>query len=313
MTVFLDTPVNKSLGATGTWTDIDLSSDVPASATGAIFEVINTHSTSCYQFGLRKKGSTDNIYKHIYYNSHIFAIIGIDSNRKCQGKIESTVMNFHLVGYTEEDAAFFTNAYDKSQTTTGAWTDLDLSSELPAGSVAAIFQIENVNASAAKSWGLRKKGSSDERYSNVTNTFQMFFIIGVDTNRKCQFKIETVDINFYLVGYLSLGASETNGVDRSIGSTGSYVDITESNAPSDATGAFGETASSGDYSWAVRKNGSSGDFYRKLSQYKSGIFVGLDSSKKWEGKIENTGLDFYTLGYFVAPSVKSRGHGYIFG
>jgi hypothetical protein len=298
MTQFLTIPVDKSLGATGTWTDIDLSANVPVGATGAIFQVRNLSGVE-YDFGLRKKGSADNRYYAIDYDGHLFCIIGIDGNRKCQGKIESTNVDFHLVGYTEIDATLFTNAYDKSQTTTTAWTDLDLSSELPAGSVAAIFQIYN-SSDTARSWSLRKKGSTDERYDDLAGYGrQMYAIVGVDANRKCQFKIESTFIDFFLLGYLSSGEAETNGVDRSLGSTGSYVDITETGAPNGATGAFVDVATtSGAYQCAARKNGVSTDIYDELSDKKASIFVGLDGDKKWEGKIENTGVDFYTLGYF---------------
>ena len=51
MTEFLTTPVDKSLSTTGSWQDIDLSSDIPTTATGAIFQVVNSDASR-----FRKKG-----------------------------------------------------------------------------------------------------------------------------------------------------------------------------------------------------------------------------------------------------------------
>lgn len=306
MTVFLDTPVDKS-PSTGTgWVDIDMSSEIPEGATGAIFQIENV-SEWYYGYNIRKKGSTDNRFpRAISPYASKFAIIGIDSNRKCQVNVPDLLGNvkIFLVGYTQNDAVFFTNGYNKSQTTTGAWTDLDLSTELPDGAVAAVFEIENASTSA-KSFGIRKKGSSDDRYGDLGASYpNMFFIVGVDSNRECQYKIETVAVNFYLLGYLKAGEAETNGVNRSLGSTGSYIDITESDAPANTTGVFVEfdtTSVSSDF--AARKNGSGWDKYCYPQTNKNMIFVGLDGSKKWEGKIATTAHDFYTLGYFSLGGV----------
>jgi hypothetical protein len=303
MTQFLASPVDKSLSATGAWTDIDLSVDVPVGATGAIFQIINTVCDNPQKFGLRKKGSTDNRYEGIEGDAGTFALIGIDANRKCQGKIDVTDVDFYLVGYTLNDAVFFTNAYDKSQSTTGAWTDLDLSAEVPAGTVALIFEIVNAG-SGGKSWGMRKKGSTDNRYGELAQSKHLFFVIGVDGNKECEFKIESGLVKFYLLGYLTAGVAETNGIDRSLGSTGSYIDITETNAPNNATGAYGELYTSQIWeSYATRKNGSIWDKYNVAPAENAPVLVGLDGDKKWEGKISNTSVDFYTLGYFSLGGV----------
>jgi hypothetical protein len=297
MTTFLDTPVNKSLSATGAWTDIDLSSDVPASATGAIFRVV-IESSSAKRYGFRKKGSTDGRYSDLYAYSQSFAVVGLDSNRKCQGEIETTAVDFFLIGYTEGDATLFTNATNKSLGATGSWIDIDLSSNIPAGSVAAIFEVTNAD-SFAREFGLRKKGSTDNRYGDIRGESHSYMIVGVDANRKCQGRIESTDVDFFLLGYLTLGQAETNAHNRSLGSTGSYIDIDESaNAPSGATGIFGELTSTAAYNFAARKNGTSFDYYEDCTTHDS-IMAGLDANRKWEGKIENVAVDFFTMGYFA--------------
>jgi len=184
-THFLDDPVDKSLSATGAWTDIDVSQNVSPSATGAIFQIINTDDGNDHNYGIRKKGSADDRYYTISPDASLYAIIGIDSNRKCQGKIASIYVDYFLIGYTQVGAAFSTNAIDKSLTTTGSWTDMDLSGTLPTGSTAAIFEIVNTSVTNYY-FGLRKKGSTDTRNGDIGGLTHHFFVIGVDANRKCQ-------------------------------------------------------------------------------------------------------------------------------
>ena len=299
MTQFQDTHVDKSLGATGTWTDIDLSGDIPANATGAIFKVIDTQNTD-KAFGLRKKGSSDDRYYDLESGAQQFYIVGLDANRKCQGKIESLNTDFWLIGYTEADATMLTNGVDKSLTSYGAWTDIDLSANLPAGAVAAIFEVVNSDSSS-RMFGLRKNGSTDEHYNDTFATSHRCYVVGVDDNRKCEGKAEGSSVDFYLIGYLTMGIAETNGIDRSIGSLDTYVDITETNAPAGATGVFVAFVTVGSaYSFAARKNGATDDTFEEAGAKNAIICVGLDANKKWEGKIDTLVHDFYTLGYFAA-------------
>jgi hypothetical protein len=298
MTQFLSTPVDKSLSAIDAWTDIDLSSDVPAGATGAIFRIYNASGIARY-FGLRKNGSSDDRFELIRYGAQQHAIIGLDANRKCEGKISSTNIDFYLIGYTEADASFFTNATDKSLSATSAWTDIDLSSDIPVGAVAAIFEVIDT-ASTSIEFGLRKNGSTDNRHTDLYAGGHTSFVVGVDANRKCEGYIEGTAIDFYLIGYLTNGQAETNAHDRSLGATGSYIDIDESaNAPSGATGVFGEIITTAYALWAARKNGTSFDYYKDCKKH-AYFMAGLDANRKWEGKIEITAVDFYTLGYFAA-------------
>ena len=299
MTQFLDTPVDKSLTAFNAWTDIDLSSDVPEGATGGIFRIHNTYS-SARKYGLRKKGSTNDKFYELHGYQQAYAVIGLDANRKCQGKIESLNVDFYLVGYTEVDATLQTNETNKSLGTISTWTDIDLSANIPEGAVAAMFHVLNTNTGSGKEFGLRKNGSSDNRHNIIREGAHVFMIVGVDAARKCEGFINSTEVDFYLYGYLTMGQAETNAHNRSLGSTGSFIDIDESaNAPSSATGVFGEVIQTLNNNSSVRKKGTSFDYYTKSLMH-DGLLVGLDESKKWEGKISNTNLDFYTMGYFVA-------------
>lgn len=86
-----------STATTGEWTDL---ATLPAGATGAIVEVT---ASSVLSFGLRENGSAEDIYRDAY--NHPWAFVECDANRIIEGKIESTGVDFFLVGYTTAGAA----------------------------------------------------------------------------------------------------------------------------------------------------------------------------------------------------------------
>ena len=90
---FLDTSVDKSLAATGSWEEIDCSGDAP-NAVWLFFDIDT--SGAVLSGGLRKYGSANEDYKNSRWRQ---AAIECDANQKVQGKIESTAVDFYLVGY----------------------------------------------------------------------------------------------------------------------------------------------------------------------------------------------------------------------
>ena len=94
-----------SLSTTGSWQDIDLSSFVPTNVSGAIVEVVNTGSSSSNSGVVRGKEDTNNYmllsaYQEIEAETHRWQIVNVDSARRNQGYIESTQIDFRLLGYT---------------------------------------------------------------------------------------------------------------------------------------------------------------------------------------------------------------------
>jgi hypothetical protein len=298
-TQFLKTPINKTISVIDQWTDLDLSGDIEYGATGAIFRIVNNAGTT-KMWGLRKNGSIDDVKDYIYTSFGTFAVIGLDENNKCEYYAASTDLDFYLVGYTKNDAVFFTNHYDKSLATYEEWIEMDLSSQLPAGAVAAIFHVDTVGFGVTN-WGLRKNGSSDDRHNCMDSHLHTFFIVGVDSDRKCEGYAGSSFGHLYLVGYLTRGQALLNGTDRSLGIAGSYVTIDESSdAFSNASGVICElNAALIQRRVAGRRLGATDDPYDYCIDHPGMLCIGLDTDKKWEGKIEGLEVDFFTIGYFA--------------
>ena len=287
-------PVEVTPGSAEDWIDVDVGAHVPSVATGVILHVVNTDAGDNHAIGLRKKGSTDDRTAEIDYISHCWAAIGVDANRVFQAYVaDKDNVDIYLVGYTGSGVTFFTNAYDKSLGVTGSWQDIDCSTEAPSA-IGLIF--EAVGDPVSEYYmGLRKNGSTDNRITESWghNTFGV--IVGCDDSQVCEGYIQDTDEDFFLVGYITEGAVfNTNATDLSLGSTGSWLDL--STLSSDSIMAFIEVSSSANYNYGLRKNGSDEDIYR-YAYYHPWAFVECDANGIIEGKIENVGADFFLVGY----------------
>lgn len=282
-------------GTTGVWVDIDVSAYCPAGTTGVIVQVVNTSSLS-RAWGLRKPGSTDARIDQAVGLYQTWGYIGVDGNRAVQGYIGGAGLQFKLLGYFTSEGVFFTNGYNKTQTGTAGWKAIDCSAEIPAGAKFAIVEMPYGQ-------GLRPVSSTDDRRATYVG-YHAFALVGLDVNRTFEYYWDpNTGGTLYLVGYLTLGTFKTNGVDVSLTSTGTYVNIDRSGDAdsSEAAGVLVEVynPTTAD-NYALRKNGGTDDFYQKETH--SWGIVGLDSNKVFQGKIADAGTDFFVMGYLSVPT-----------
>ena len=90
--------LDKSLGGTGAYTDIDLSADAPSGAVAALIEVKSTSET--YSSFLHKEGSADDYYYRAYFNQRF--VVGLDASKLCEGKISNLNVDYFVLGYFAE-------------------------------------------------------------------------------------------------------------------------------------------------------------------------------------------------------------------
>ncbi len=90
----------------------------------------------------------------------------------------------YIVGYTMSGVKFFTEPIDKTVTADNLWHDIDISGETGGDTViGAIFTVLTT-AGSSRSYALRKKGSSDDRFSDLRAETPTLGLIGVDGNEK---------------------------------------------------------------------------------------------------------------------------------
>lgn len=294
-TFFPITPVEVTPTVQSSWQDIDASFYIPIGATGVLLHVANTNAIIDQTFGLRKNQSTDNRTQVVGNAKHCWAAIGVDENRIFECRVGSTTsIDVYLVGYTGTGVTFFTNAYNKSISKTGVWTDVRCSSEAP-GAVGLIFELERTPISATN-FGLRKNGSVDNRVSYLAHHTGFGAIIGCDSNQICEV-YQMSSVGLYLVGYITDGATfYTDALSFTPSSTGVWCNLPT--LPSDAVMGFIEVHDTntrlGTY-YGLRNGGSSENIYYKARH--PWAFVECDTDGTIEGKIGTTDISFWLVGY----------------
>jgi hypothetical protein len=291
--------------AAGSWQDIDCSANVPAGSTGVIVKIVNT-GASAYRGEIRKNGSTDSFTLTLAADYQRYAFIGLDGSYILEAYIGNTAVKIYLIGYADENCAFFDNAVDKTPAVVGSWQDVDASADIPADATGVICLIHNT-AITDYSAGIRKNGSTDVYPYGfiVANNRFIYQLCGVDASRLFEANIQNASVKIELLGYTKDPVTFfTNGVDESLATISAWTDI-DLTADTDpiADGVILQlknSSASVNYFGDVRKNGStddhSGDSRFALSECR-GAAIGLDSEQILEGWINNIALDFYVIGY----------------
>ncbi len=311
---YLSAPVDVTPVTTSAWTDVDVSSNVPAGATGVILQMLNTSGGSAYHYGVRNNGSTDGwmvaTQSTAIAGGAAFYMIGVDGNRIFEVYTGHTAVKTYLLGYTTAGATFFTNGVDKSSDSAGNYQNIDISGDTGANTaIGGIFIVKNTTATA-RAFQMRKEGSTDNRYTNLMIGHATGVLIGVDGSEGCEQKVSDTGVDTYLVGYITSGAVLlTNAASKSTGSTNSYVDsdISSNIGADGATGAVLEFSGTSAYLTAVRKNGASYDYYGYL-EHAYGI-CSVDNGDVFEQKIASANMDLYLVGYTIHGATNYRSVG----
>lgn len=153
-----------SLTIVDSWQDIDLTTQVPRIATGAVVEVVNAGLDWTQGGVLRGKEDPRDYMSNPHYGAvqvgaenHRWQMVKIDSNRLIQGHITSPAIDFQLIGYTiGADPSFFASPADVTIGATGSWAAVDLTSQVESDADGAILFV----TADSKQYGIREVGSS---------------------------------------------------------------------------------------------------------------------------------------------------------
>lgn len=204
--VFMGEPQDYSLGGTGSWTEIDLSGDVPAGATGAIIQIINKDAGATGRIGLvRCNNSTDDFSADGYVQGstaygQTFMMVAVDGDRKIEGYISDTDVDFYLVGYTKSPVTMFTNGVDMAMGTEDAWTNKDITGNTSATADGAIFI--GVNADVDDEISVRKDASTDDYFKGKGDQATDGLWCGLAVGQIFEYYTgSTANCTLYLIGY----------------------------------------------------------------------------------------------------------------
>lgn len=149
-------------------------------------------------------------------------MVKIDSNRKIQGYISNTNVDFKLLGHTiGSDPVYFAQPSDISPIGLNVWTTIDVSSLVSADANGVILFVSHEDDSKKK-YKFRAVGGTEQAKDKINNYSSTFFFVGLDSEKRFEASIEKPETRVYLVGETqgSLGfyATEVFVADPTLGS-----------------------------------------------------------------------------------------------
>ena len=274
------------------WVEMDFSSYIPANATGVVLEV-NANAKDC---GFRKKGSTDNRVEDTFHN---WLMIGVDANGIAEVYLEDNTVGLFLVGYTDSNWTFKTNADDISLDAFSAWTDIDVTAITSTDCTGVIVEAECIGGQRNVGW--RNDGSADNRFPDMALDSHLWFIVGVDEATEIfEGYAETTQVDFFLIGYCEGGSTwKVNADDKSLIPVGAWTDIDCSVEAPNASYLFWEvdqTAVGAD-DYGFRYNNAAHAELGLVDRQRAAAITACDSGQIVDGWITNIRDDFFLLGY----------------
>ena len=281
--------------AAGSWQDVDVSSYVPDTATGAIVQLVGNGDAA-----VREKGSTDN---RIYNVGNTWSAVGLDGDGVFQAYVGTGSQDVYLTGYTASGWHFKTNDVNISLGATLAWTDIDVTANTSADTVAVLVEAINTHAANVYQVGLRKNGSADNRTGSMGNDEHYWAMCGVDGDEILEGYIGSTTVDFYLSAYYdgSNLVMQTNATDKSLGVIAAWTDIDcSAQVPAGTTHVFFEIADSVGAIYGFRCNGVTAT--STGAALHNGAIAPVDSNRVCEGYISNLAVDFYLMGYVTSDA-----------
>ncbi|MEM0106528.1 MAG: hypothetical protein QXX81_08375 [Zestosphaera sp.] len=200
---------------------------------------------------------------------------------------------------------FLTNVVDKTPSTTGAWVDVSVAANVPAGTKAVLLKVMNTTGTEYY-YGIRPKGSSETWTGKITSATLSGYAIAIvklDSSYVFQAYIGNAGVKIYLWGYTNEDICFLNPYDKSTGTTNAWVDVANPELPAGARGAIYEhrnTDSSAGHYHYLRPKGSTaedGTGGRESIYSHQWAIIGLDGNRYAQQKIDNTYCKLYLWGH----------------
>jgi hypothetical protein len=192
-----------------------------------ILELYNQNNVYDAELKFARTGTSLTIgYGQGTAGSHQFIMVGVNGGSQFnhfRNGLSTDYANFHLVGYIQSVGFWRTSASSDvlpSGTTTGSWTDIDLSSPLGNSSATTALLMAELQTSVSQPMRVdfRENGSSDDQhlYGNLRNNnprTRIFYLFGLDNNQIIEAWIDQHFIDAFVLGGI-IDVSSPNAPDN---------------------------------------------------------------------------------------------------
>lgn len=287
-----------------TWSGA-IASGAPAGATGMLCAVAGPNGSVVRE--LRKNGSTDNYTSDggVAVGSLVYRFVGLDSSGQFNYFSASTTPNsdtIYPIAYFGSEAVFPTNIIAMGSTLTTSYATYSTGGNAP-GAIAAVFAIHG--GSDFNSY-FRHPSSTDSFASVNESTTTRHWLCALDGSQEYAGKAGTAGRQPYLVAYFTNGYSpNTNVVDRTPGTFGSYQNISSSGDTSPVGIAYHGYCSSTAALLQISEQTStwSAPDDNIAGKFSANVFAGAPV----QANLASANIALKELGYFFVPTNTNGG------
>jgi hypothetical protein len=193
-----------SVTATGSRQDVDLSGFLPAGASAAVIELVNTTATSRTGVARGREDTRDympgSANGKLPGETHRWQTVKVNRNRVIQVNLEHIDIEFKLLGYTVgSDPMYFDIPPGITPATTSSWSTVDVSAYVDDGTDGVILIIYSTS-SADHDYAIHEIGSSDASTGYELDPYgNTMYMVDLDGSNRFEAYVQDNAISIYLV------------------------------------------------------------------------------------------------------------------
>ena len=181
---FFPSPADITIGTTGSWATIDLSSQVDSDADGAILFITG----DARRYGIREVGSSDSTTSlRTPSRGNTMYLVGLDSTKRFETYLDSAT-NIYLVGQSKGSVGYYTNDIIATNPGTGIWSSLDADTfGVDAAANGLLLHVEMTNESDIS---FRHPDSTDNLVKKLPAGSHVQAAVGLNTGNLWEERLE---------------------------------------------------------------------------------------------------------------------------
>ena len=195
---YFSSPADVTVGTTGSWAAVDLSSQVDSDADGAILLLTG----DAKRYGIRELGSsysTTSLKTPVKGNT--MYLVGLDADRQFETWLEGAT-NIYLVAQTKGSVVYYTDDLTATDPVTGVWTSLDADTfgvDITANGLLLHAEVTN-----EADIGFRHGDSTDNWNKKLPASSHVQAMVGINSSNLWDEYMEDLGTDISIAGYTRL-------------------------------------------------------------------------------------------------------------
>jgi len=198
--VFYSSPPDITPGTTGSWTTVDVSSNVTTDTMGVVLLIDGTANEASY--GIRETGSTfSSTARTVSAEGNTMYAVGIDSSGQFDIYLDDASINVYLIARTERSLVFYDDDIAVTDPTPGSWQPVDADSySIPSVASGLLLYAHNTQ-NKRNDFGIRQVGSAIDLDKGLWSDGHVQGAVGLDSDNVWEEYLGSANVDVSIAAY----------------------------------------------------------------------------------------------------------------